>query len=268
MAGMVPPIGLLTPIKAGLGGWLSDFYAQFYPDTPANIEWAKRGTSKAMAWAPGRMVDAVEEMLSAWKNNDNSGKAGTSAYLPVLFAAVANEYAETPNEDGRPITDAMPFSFPQDPQHRQFMIRLMSGDLRAQVAVIAAEPLSAMSIIGQLCLWASGRMAFPCVYRFAGFDTPWTSRIVGTERMAISSPVGDQLTILTLDLTIRAAIPLYYGNGNGSGGIGDPLNPAGFPVVTKVTNQWDQKMTPLGVATSQNALGVVLHGIVGRAGAA
>ena len=76
---MQPLIGLLTPHKEALGRWLVDFHAKFQPDTPQNAEWAQRESQKAMAWAPARMVDQVEEMLSTWKRNDNSGAPGTSA---------------------------------------------------------------------------------------------------------------------------------------------------------------------------------------------
>ena len=85
---MNPPIGLITPVKAALGGWLTEFYAAFQPDTAANVEWASRGVSKAMAWVPARMVDAVEDMLSSWRNNDNSGRAGTSAGTPGVLRRV------------------------------------------------------------------------------------------------------------------------------------------------------------------------------------
>ena len=281
---MNPKIGLITPVKVGLGHWLTDFYAQFQPDTASNAEWAARGNAKAMAWAPGRMVDAVEEMLSAWRNNDNSGKAGTSAYIPVLFAAVANEYTETPGEDGRPLTDRLPFSFPDDTLKREFQVSVMSADLRAQLVVVAQDQPSAMSIVGQLCLWAQARRTFTAPYAFAGFTSDWPARVISADRMAVSSPVSDNLTILTVDLTIRVGMPLFYlpfgaDATDGQGVAGSLVNPPGFAVLTGVAarhnpaiprpanvsaEEWAAyiRMTGGAPGAEVDAVGVVLRGVV------
>ena len=222
---MTPAIGLVTPVKAALGEWLTGFYAQFYPDTPAATEWAARGTTKAMAWAPARMVDSVEEMLASWKKNDNSGNPSTSAYLPVVFVAVASDYTETPGEAGRPLTDYMPISFPDDTQKRSFRARLLGVDLRAQVVIVAGDALTAQSIMGQLCLWVVERRTFKSRYAFEGFTTDWPVQIVGADRMAIPTPVGEQITILSVDLMVRATMPMFYGP------------PQGYPVVTAIPVQ-------------------------------
>jgi hypothetical protein len=232
---MTPAIGLVTPVKAALGEWLTGFYAQFYPDTPAAVEWAARGTVKAMAWAPARMVDAVEDMLASWRKNDNSGGPSTSAYLPVVFIAVASDYTDTPGEAGRPLTDYMPISFDGDALHRSFRARLLNVDLRSQVVIVASDPLTAQSIMGQICMWAVERRTFKSRYAFAGFTTEWPVQIVGADRMAIPTPVGDQITILSVDLTVRATLPMFYGPANGAPNDGN--TPPGYPVLTSIPVQ-------------------------------
>lgn len=221
---MDPLIGYLTPVKAAMGTWLGEFFAGFRPDTPANAEWGARSRVQAMAWAPGRMVDAADQMLSSWKTNDNTatGQAGQSAFLPVLFAAIANEYTESPAEAGRHLTDDLPFSFPGDIQNRSFTVSLLSIDVRAQIVVAANDPATAMSMLAQLSKFAMQRQRFTAGYTFRGFTTQWPVTIVQTDRLAVPSPVGDNIVMLALDLVLRASIPQFDGPAEG------------FPVVQAV----------------------------------
>lgn len=240
---MNPPIGLLTPVKAGLGKWLGGFHAKFFePDTPANVEWKSRELARACVWAPGRMVDAVDSMLSTWRRNDNSGAPGTSDPLPVLFMAVAPDYTESPGEAGRAVSDWTPFAFPQDPEHRSFRVRYMSADLRTQVVVVAADKLSAMSIIGQLALYAVHTPRAKSPFVFNGFVSEWPTTILGGDRMAIPNPIGEQLCILTLDLTIRAVMPMFRGPRGEE--FTDGMEPPGFEVVRAVDSGHDLSMGP------------------------
>ena len=222
---MLPRIGLTTPVKAGFGLWLQAFRAGFQPDTEANAEWKTR-EAPAIAWCPGRMVDSAQEMLGAWSRNSNDSKAPTSTFLPVVLVAVAQDYTETPSEDGRPITDKIPFSFPDDPDQRSFRLRLMRVDLRAQVVVIATETPSAQSIMGQLFMHALEAKSFPCSYSFAGHTADYPCRILPTDRMAIPTPLGEQVCVLAVDITLRASIPLFYGDGT-------ETEPEGFPVTDR-----------------------------------
>ena len=80
---MNPPIGLVTPVKAATGQWLLEFFAQFHADTPQSVEWAARAPEKAMVWAPARMVDSVEEMLTTWRRNDNSVESALIGMMSV-----------------------------------------------------------------------------------------------------------------------------------------------------------------------------------------
>ena len=238
---MNPPIGLLTPVKAALGRWLSQFHAQYQGDTPATVEWSQRQSHQAMAFAPGRMVDQVQDMLSAWKRNDNGGST-TSAFLPVLFIAVAPDYTETPGEHGRPLTDWLPFSFPDDTLNRSFRVRLVHGDLRAQVVVVSPDALSTMSIILQLVHWGSERQTFYAPFEFAGFTTHWPVKLLQAERMAITTPLGEQMSVLSLDLTLRISLPRFKSADREE--VNDGHEPPGFPVVEAVENGHDMSLGP------------------------
>jgi hypothetical protein len=240
---MQPPIGLLTPAKAAIGQWLADFHGKFFePDTPANVEWAGRAAPLAMSWAPGRMVDQVEPMLSSWARNDNTGAPSTSASYPALFIAVAHDYTESPGEAGRTVVDWTPFAFPQDPECRSFRVRTMSADLRTQVVVVAPDQLTTMSMIGQLALWAVAKPKFTARYVFGGFASDWPITVLGGDRLAVPTPVGEQLSILALDLTIRVTLPMFRGP-RGTEAT-DGLEPPGFPVVLDVETGHDLSLGP------------------------
>lgn len=210
---MNPRIGLLTPVKIALGNWLGAFKTDFQPDTAAAAEWAQREQRLAMAMVPGRMVDQVEEMLSSWRTNNNSGNPSTSAYIPVLLAALAPDYTESPAEHGRPLTDKLPFSFPGDTGHRAFKARVLHLDIRAQVVVVASEPATATSIVAQLSMWSVHVPTFHADFTFAGQTTQWPVKVLSADRIGIPTPVGEQLCILAVDYTLRASTPLFYGAG-------------------------------------------------------
>lgn len=240
---MQPPIGLLTPAKAGIGEWLGDFHAKFFePDTPATYEWKTRELAQACVWAPGRMVDMVDSMISTWRRNDNEGGPSTSDKLPVLFIAVAPDYTESPGESGRTVSDWTPIAFPDDPECRSFRVRTMSADLRTQVVVVAPNKLSVMSMIGQLCLWCVNTPRAYGTYVFNGFASRWPITIIGGDRMAIPNPMGEHMCILTLDLTIRATMPMFRGPRGEE--FTDGLTPPGFQVVRTVDAGHDMTMGP------------------------
>lgn len=262
---MNPPIGLVTPVKAAIGQWLLEFFAQFHADTPQSVEWAARAPEKAMVWAPARMVDSVEEMLTTWRRNDNSGKAGTSDFTPVLFLAVASDYTETPGEGGRPLTDYVPFAFPGDALKRSYRVRVISADLRAQVVVVSPNAPTSMSMIGQLMHWAAERQRFRSTYTFAGFPSQWPVKVEQADRMAIPTPLGEQLCVLSVDLTLRATMPMFYAPKAGQPNDGQ-AEPAGYPTVQQVTNAHNMGLggVPTGVTAEEWAAYVALAG--GRGG--
>lgn len=238
---MSSAIGLLTPVKAAIGRWMVGFHQQFTPDTPALVEWAGRAPARALAWAPARMVDQVESMLSTWKRNDN-GESSTSAYLPVVFMAVASDYTETPGDHGRPLTDWLPISFDDDTLKRSFRVRVMHADLRAQVVMVAPESMSAMSLVGQLCHWAIGEPRMLAPFEFAGFTTQWPVRVMQADRLAIPTPVGEQLSILAVDLNFRISLPLFKGPAGSEAT--DGHEPPGYPVVQEVESGHDMTLGP------------------------
>lgn len=241
--------GLLTPTKNGLGRFLGQFYSEFTPQTKAGMEWKSRGLARAMAFTPGRMIDHADDMLESWRKNANttggSGPAqpGGTAFLPVVLIAVGKDWTPVTGDVGRQVAERLPVTLPDDVQERVFGLRVMQAEVRTQLAVFAAEPETAGSIISQLCLFLShpARRSFHAIYRFAGHDLPWAVQVQTPDLSVIDTPGEQQnLTILTVDLMLRPSIPLFdapaAGQPNdGQGTPGEWGDPAGYPVVGGIT---------------------------------
>lgn len=226
------------PIKAAFGRYLGRFYSDYLvADTKALQEFRARGFAKSAVWAPGRMVDQVEDMLSSWRKNDNDSTDQPHPYLPVMIAAMAKDYLPAPPEFGRQIVNPIDVIIPQDPKNRVFKMRAVTADVRTQVAIIAAEDPTARSIAMQLQAFVatSENRRFYSVYRLAGMDDYWPVVLETPDLQAIAAPAGDvkNQTILTVDFQLRATVPMLTtpvtgGDGKGSG---TPDDPDGYLVV-------------------------------------
>lgn len=228
------------PIKAAFGRYLQAFYDQLVADTPALAEYAARGFSKSAVWAPGRMVDQVEDMLAAWRKNDTSGSARATPYLPILIVAMAKDYVPAPSEFGRPLADAVDVMLPDDAKQRVFRMRAVTADVRCQIAVCAPEDSTARSLAMQLNLFAQalGNRRFFASYRLLGHDEMWPVVIELPDLQAINNPSEvKNMTILTVDIQMRATIPLLShpkaGAPNDGKGAGTEDDPSGYLVVVQ-----------------------------------
>lgn len=92
--------------------------------------------------------------------------------------------------------------------------------------------------------------------------------------MAVPTPIGEQLSILAVDLTLRATMPMFYGPKSGEPTDGNV--PPGFPVVAEVAAahaptlrgsltdaEWRAYLSMSGAAVEDSgAPTVVLRGVV------
>lgn len=200
-----------TPVKEAFGRYLERFYVQLVADTPAMSEFTARGFSKSAVWAPGRMVDQVEEMLESWRKNDTSQAARATPYLPIIIAAMAKDYMPAPPDFSRQLADPVFVTIPGDTKNRVFSMRAVVCEIRTQVAICAPEEATARSLAMQLQLFCSamGNRRFYANYLLAGFNEPWPVVFEMPEIMAVNAPNEQKnLTILTVDFTMRATVPL------------------------------------------------------------
>lgn len=234
---------MFEPIKVGFGEYMVGFYNTLVPTTKAMPEFLQRGSAKAMAFAPSRMVDAAEEMLASWQRNDTDTADTRPAKLPVIIVAMAQDYTPTGRDFTRQLADSMQTIITGDAKERVFGLRTVAGDIRAQIVVVAQDEPTAKSIISQLHLFldAMPNRRFHYNHTFAGVTTAWPVQIEAPDvpAMAIKTE-SKNIVMLAVDLTLKAQIPLYdapaVGDPNNDGkGVPGTSDPAGYKVVTLVT---------------------------------
>lgn len=232
-------------VKSAFGAYIGEFYASLVPTTKPMHEFVARGLAKSCVWAPGRMIDQIDEMISAWQRNDTDQAPTQPPKLPVVIVAMAKEYIPTGREYGRQISEQLDVIFPDDVKERYFGLRVMSGDIRAQVAFCAVDEVTAKSIASQFLLFidAVENRRFFAQYAFAGEQLPFPVQIESPEAPAINVQTGNKnLTVLAADLTLKASIPLFNvptGDqpNDGQGTPGDAADPNGYPLVIEVVGE-------------------------------
>lgn len=240
------------PLKVAFGRYLWRYFDEvLVGDTPAVAEFVGRPFKKAMVWAPGRMVDQVDEMLDAYRKNDTSQATQPKTALPIMIAAMSKDFVPAPPEYGRGLGDYVDVRIPGDSLKRLFRMRVALAEVRTQVAIIAADEPSARSMAMQLHLYASAieNRTFYSDYKLAGFDEKWSCQLEMPDLLAINSPTDvKNLTVLAVDITMRAAVPFLKAprsdqpnDGQGSGNTDDPFapeyNPNGYLTVIEVNGK-------------------------------
>ena len=231
---------MFEPAKAALGEYMTRFFAQVLPTTKPLQAYVSRDVSKAMMWAPARMVDAADQMLGSYQRNDHDNAPSNPSDLPIIIIAMAKDYVPSSREFTRQIADREWVMLPNDPKQRLFGLRQVAGDIRAQVAIFAADEPTARSLAAQFSLFveATGNNRFKADYTFAGMSVKWPVQLESTDipAMAIQSEAKN-LTIYAMDLSLHVSVPLFdapkAGEPNDGKGIaGDVLDPAGYPLTT------------------------------------
>lgn len=243
---------MIEPIKKAFGEYLGRFYASIVPTTKGLETFVKRGLSQSMVFAPSRMIDAAEDMLASWQRNDSNNAPSAPAKMPVVIVALAKDYVPLGRDFTRQVADPVLAIIPADKKERAFQLRSMAGEIRTQLCIFAHDESSARSLAAQFLLFldASHNRRFNAFYEFADMRLPWPVQIETPETPASSIQTeAKNLTILAIDLTLRASIPLFeapkLGKPNDGKGVPESNDPAGYPLVTDIhiTSQTpDQKI--------------------------
>jgi hypothetical protein len=228
---------MIEPIKIAFGRFMERYYLDLSPTTKPMIEFVGRGLSKSIQWCPSRMVDSAEDMLAAWQQNDTDTAPTQPPKLPVILVAMARDYVPTARDFTRQIADKEHVMLPDDDKERHFKLRMIAGDVRAQLAIFASDEPTAKSLAGQFLLFldATGNRRF-----YARFDNPtaqpeeWPVIIETPDTPFISvHSESKNLCILAVDITLKANIPLYSAPGindenNDQSGIPNTDDPSGY----------------------------------------
>lgn len=235
---------LAHPLLIGMGEYLKRFHGQLVADTPALVEYAARDFAKAAAWAPGRMIDQAEAMITEWRKNDTSEAPRGTPMLPVIICAAARDF--TPCMPDYTVQQADPtwVMLPDDPKERLFQLQVLVMERRFQLCIFAPDQPTGMSLAMQLALFVrqTENDRFPVRYNLAGMVEAWPAQIL--ERNISPSnmtPDGmNNLTVIACDLTVRAPVPILRHPSMGSD-VADGLgtheidDPSGFAGLRRVT---------------------------------
>jgi len=235
---------MLQPVKIAFGEFLGRYFASLTATTQPLQGFVTRPLLKAIAWAPARMVDAADDMLALYMRTDLDDAPTSPPDLPVIIAAMAKDYTPTGRDYTRQVADRQLVILPDDPKDRLFGLRVVAGDVRAQLAIFAMEVPTAQSLAAQFLLFVdeAPNRRFEAEYAFAGVNTKWPVQIESPDNPAMSIQTeAKNLTILAIDLTLHASIPLFDapkpGEPNdGKGGPGTD-DPAGYPLVQTISTQ-------------------------------
>lgn len=232
---------MFEPVKLGLGQYMGRFYADLVPTTRAMEAFVARGLGKSVMWAPGRMVDAAEEMLSLYAREEPDTGITRPFELPVVFVAMAKDYTPSGRDFTRQVGDAQMVTIPGDSEARVFGLKSIAADIRAQVVIAAGDEPTARSIAAQLALHIDsvGGRRFAAPFAYAGEAMDWPVVIESPDVAAVNvATEAKNLTLLAMDLTLRATVPLFSapraGEPNDGKGVPGTPDPAGFPVVRTV----------------------------------
>jgi len=235
---------MLQPVKIAFGEYLGRYFASLAATTQPLQAYVARPLAKAIAWAPARMVDAADDMLALYMRTDLDNAPTTPPDLPVIIVAMAKDYTPTGRDYTRQVADRQMVILPDDPKDRLFGLRVVAGDVRVQLAIFAMNLPTAQSLAAQFLLFVDEvpNRRFDAEYAFAGVKTKWPVQIESPESPAMSIQTeAKNLTILAIDLTLHASIPLFDApkSGEPNDGKGTPGtdDPAGYPLVQTITTQ-------------------------------
>lgn len=240
---------MFEPVKAAFGNYMGGFYSCLVPTTKGMQEYVTRGLAKSIVWAPARMVDAVEEMLSSWQRNDTNDAPTQPPEMPIIFVAMAKDLMPTGRDYTRQVSEQVMAILPNDVKERAFNVRVIAGDIRAQIAICAHDEPTARSLASQFLLYIDNmeNRRFFAHYTFASQDLTWPVQVESPEIPAMGVQLDvKNLTVLALDLTLRTSVPIFdapaVGQPNdGKGTPGSITDPAGYPLVIQV--DYDEKDT-------------------------
>lgn len=244
---------MFEPAKHAFGHWMARYFQGLVDTTQPLKEYVTRPVEKAIAWAPGRMIDAAEDMLAAFIRADQRHESNQRPYqppkLPAIICALARDHTPAGHDFTRPISDPLDICITGDPLSRHFKIRTHTAALRFQVVFFAHDEPSCRSLAAQFIMFCQSNRRYQAVYEFGPFGLEFPCQLESTDLSASSIPSeAKNLTILTVDLTIHCTAPLVQGPKLPPHDNTEP--PFGYPVVQVINiDSGVHKRDPLATYT-------------------
>lgn len=236
---------LLLPIKNAFSVWMRGWYDGLFATTNGLTEFVARGHEKSLMWAPGRMVDAAEEMLASYRRNSNSDTPGANSLFPIVMLAMAKDYVPTGADWGGRQVSRKEVSIEDTDGSSVYGYRQAMGDLRSQIVIIATEEATAKSLAAQFCLYAGdiAKRRFYANFTFGEYVIPMPVMMENPDLMFMEVKTdAKNMTILAADVDLKITVPFFDApKVTGDPEVDDPNdgsshNPKGYPVVKKVVS--------------------------------
>lgn len=226
--------GSFDQINAAWGQYMNRWFSELYANTKPVEGFRTRPFSKAVMWAPMRMIDAAEDMLAAYRKNMN-GPDGANTLFPIVLMAVDPNYLGTGADFGGDHISRRLLQIEEGGSWYGYQHSLV--DQRLQVVVIASESTSAKSLCGQLSAFVKrpSNRYLSADYRFGQYSIPGpitleTNRI---DWMEVKTSLKN-IKILAADFILKCTVPHLDAPGPGEPNDGTAHNPPGYPLVQEI----------------------------------
>jgi len=252
----------MKELEKALGGYLHAYYNSLSPTTRAMYEYKKRGLSRSIMIAPGRMVDEVEKQLASYRENNNDEAMGSiSARLPIIIIAISKDYTPSSADFSGQLSSPTYIQLPADDKDRVFRIRQMLSERRIQMAFVGSEVETIRSLMSQFDLFISSpsNRRFYSSYRFAGQDIKFPVMLDDNSIFGKNIETDHKnLTILTLDITLKETIPLFDAPADdcpndGKGTDGDVNDPHGYRLLKDIVST-DDSVTGSSIVSAKTPI--------------
>lgn len=230
-------VGDLYPVKEAFGHFLGRWYDTLYGDTQAVTEFMTRGMAKCVKLVPGRMIDDAEAMIASYQR-DQQGPRGANALLPVVMIAMGREYTTTGGDWGGRQVPRKLVCLSDEPGASIYGYRQAMHDVRVQIAIIAAEEMSARSLAAQLGLFLGDHglnRTFTARHTWGQYTKDLPVKVENPDIMFAIAGQSKTMTVLVGEITLKALIPYFDAPKDGEPNDGTANNPPGYPRVTSVS---------------------------------
>lgn len=196
----------MDPIRVAVARYLAGYFSELVPMTAGVQSFMQRPLETAIAFAPGRLVDDVEGMITKWmRANDSPGS-------PAIIVGIAQDWTPTSAANGRQQTSKT-YARISDDDPRITCYRTIAADFRLQVVIFGHQSSDVKSLAAQLALFIDrpGNRRFYAEHLALGTPTKW-SVILESPEVIFGSVASNarNMHILALDLTVRTSIPVFY----------------------------------------------------------
>lgn len=226
----------LNEIKQGFGLYMGEYFRQLMPTHAAIMDMRQRGLNKSIILAPDRMIDALNEQLAYYREHSNK-VAMAQAQLPVILVAMSKD--AIPSMADFAVQPASPrfVCFPSDERRRVFKLQTAIMERRVQLAFLGSEEGSVRSLAAQFILFSARpeyRRMNATYHLIQGVVEPFPVNLETSENPAANVKLDqDNLTALTIDLTLKETVPFLITPESERGEFGPDSD--GYNVVQGVT---------------------------------